>query len=257
MKTTLSHRLPQHFRRAGFTLIELLVVIAIIAILAGLLLPAIATARTNAKKKLAQVDMNNIASAIKQYEAAYDRYPASKAVEATAALPVGVGDFTFGTGNVSASRALPSIVTPGYAGLNGNNSELLYILLNSMAKAPLPFRNDIAGRNPRGEIYLNAKMNSGNASPGVSIDDYVFRDPWGNPYIVTIDMDDDNKCIDAFYANKAAKGLSLNNDAAKPNKLNKYELNNPIMIWSFGPDGQADAALGPKDGVNKDNILGW
>ena len=70
------HLVHARFRR-GFTLIELLVVIAIIAILAGLLLPAIATARTNAKKKLAQVDMNNIASAIKQYEAAYDLYDSS------------------------------------------------------------------------------------------------------------------------------------------------------------------------------------
>jgi hypothetical protein len=35
----------------------------------------------------------------------------------------------------------------------------------------------------------------------------VFRDPWGNPYIITVDLDDDNKCKDAFSRNVGGPGL--------------------------------------------------
>jgi len=58
-----------------FTLIELLVVIAIIAVLAGLLLPALAGAREHAKRTRAQTEMKTLQTAIAMYESDYGVLP--------------------------------------------------------------------------------------------------------------------------------------------------------------------------------------
>ena len=89
--------------KRGFTLVELLVVIAIIAILAAMLLPTLSKAKDSAKKAQAKTEMQNIAAAVRQYNAEYNRYPIPTKIADS--LTLASPDYTYGTMHMTGSRA--------------------------------------------------------------------------------------------------------------------------------------------------------
>jgi general secretion pathway protein G len=73
-----AHLRRAHRRRAGFTLVEMLVVLAIIGMVVGLVGPRVLNYLSESKVKTAQIQMENIASALDLFYLDAGRYPTSE-----------------------------------------------------------------------------------------------------------------------------------------------------------------------------------
>jgi prepilin-type N-terminal cleavage/methylation domain-containing protein len=205
MKHSTTHR-PQR----AFTLIEMLVVIAIIATLAGILLPVLSRAQVKARVAQAQAEMRSLAVAITAYQAEYTIYPSS-------------------------DRDAKGGVDITYTNVIYTNADIVRILLDNDAPNTV---NEGHKRNPKQHVFLNVKIVNSIAQPGVGLD-FNFRDPWGSLYVVTLDLNHDNKCEDKLYG-----------PAYGP-------IPAPVLVWSYGPDRRPFGPSGNPRARDNDDIRTW
>jgi len=225
-----------------------------------MLLTVLSKAPDTARVKQARVEMSSLVTAIESYDQDYSRYPVTHA-EQTAA---GTNDFTTGLFLAGGPQSFDS------------NSNVVAILMD-LPTFPNGSQTAEFGHvyNSKQVKYLQAKMSgydpaTNDPHPPDGVDNSgTYRDPWGHPYIITMDLSYDDQCRDLVYSltsvsQNPPSGTSQTGfnglSSPIPNGAgDNFLYHGKVMVWPAGPDGKYDTlpASGPTAVANKDNVLSW
>ena len=202
-----------------FTLVEMLTVVAIIGILAGLIIPTVIIAQRRGRETQAKSDISGIITALKQLKSDYNRYLAQSGsayyAGGVSASSSQISPFTCSVGHSSSQShtvvrvdgdLYDALIAELSAPKNGGLSSVdMKKLVNKRKKTYLDPKNGFVPT-----AYYNTDANKEN----------LWRDPWGNPYVIFIGVDTDHllKMADTNTSSIAAG----------------------VAVYSFGPNGEDD-----------------
>lgn len=183
----------------------------------------------------AKIEISALEQAIKSYHEVYGRIPVSASVLQTA----NSGSFTYGA--VIPNPKSPSPIGTLMRGQVVLNSELIAVLMDLTNYPGNPGQSTINTNhclNHQHTKFLNANFVAETSSGGVG-PDLVYRDPWGTPYFITVNLGDTNQCQDEFYFRPGLPAIAQ------------------VMVWSAGPDMKINTSAPRGEAENKDNIVSW
>lgn len=179
-----------------YTLVEILMVVGIIAILVGLAIPVLNSARATAKLNKAAAECNSIALAIKNFEAEYGQMPNPTG------SAWGTGTNAFYMGQTPKSNKME---------WDGSDTEKFYKTFFAMM---IGYQYDDATKTPVSGNAVNGWNN--NAKKIKFLDptaDYAnnkgYLDPWGKPYSIVYRLDGEIKNTFNLYNDSNVEEVKL------------------------------------------------
>jgi prepilin-type N-terminal cleavage/methylation domain-containing protein len=186
----------------GFTLVELLVVIAIIALLVGLLVPALTTAGTRGKVTATQNTIHLLRNGLEAYQGAYGDYPPTS----LAHLKAQVDDI-----NCGIESALACLST------TAKNGPFVEINSDFLVNKD----GDAAENNITGWYFGDNQLRE-------------ISDHWENPLIY---FHWRNYASSGAFGKYTINGKVETVTPQKDSKTSAYPNQRSFMIWSAGPNG--------------------
>jgi len=225
-------------------LIELLTVIAIIAILMGLLLPALNAAKNAARKSQAKNDITNMVTAVKAFYSEYGFYPIAPGGAAADQEYGGANDQT---GNQDVVNILRADANSADTLSSGTATTPISVNTREVVYLDVPLVKD--NKNPKSGLSSTSTTAS---TIGANKGAGVWYDPWGTPYIVTIDGNYDG------YVGPLATAVLLNYSDVNYVQFNGGNaVQGGVIAGSFGADRVQGSATNSKVFQGSDDILSW